>query len=188
MKIIDLAGQTRLLGLVPGELEDLRVEIDGVRSSDITRPVREIAPIAVRIHQLSIRCLQQLDTLSTSQYAVMKHGPETLARLSEAAQRISVAASLCTYGITGRTDALLYEDGDRTADTSRRYLSEAVEELVRAAGTYRGLAQHLSRRLASTAARTEDQLLIDRATTERALTAAKGPAAPAVPTASARRP
>ncbi|MFJ4338598.1 hypothetical protein [Streptomyces sp. NPDC088915] len=187
MKTIDLAEQTRLLGLVPGEVEDLRAEIDGVRDGDITRPAREIAPIAARIHQLSIRCLQQLDTLSTSQYAVMKQGPEALARLSEATLRISVAASLCTYGITGRTDALLYEDGDRTAGTSRGYLSEAVEELARAANAYRGLAQHLSRRLASTAARAEDQPLIDRATAEPAPMAAKVPTAPAVPTARARR-
>ncbi|MCZ0978731.1 hypothetical protein O1L60_04275 [Streptomyces diastatochromogenes] len=187
MKSINLAEQTRLLGLVPGELGDLRAEIDGARAGDIARPVREIAPIAVRTHQLSIRCLQQLDTLSTSQYAVMKNGPENLARLSEAALRISVAASLCTYGITGRTDVLLYEDGDRTADTSRGYLSEAIEELDRAAGTYRVLAQYLSRRLASAAARAEDQLLIGRVTAERTVTATKVSTAPAAPAARVRR-
>ncbi|WP_406738928.1 hypothetical protein OG365_30800 [Streptomyces sp. NBC_00853] len=181
MKIIDLAEQTRLLGLLPGELGDLRTEIDGVRAGEIARPVREIAPIAVRTHQLAIRCLQQLDALSTSQYAVMKNGHENLAHMSEAALRISVAASLCTYGITGRTDALLYEDGDRTADTSRSYLSEATEELDRAAGTYRGLAQNLSRRLASATARAEDQLLIDRATS-----ATPRPALSAAPSAPTR--
>ncbi|MFE2561901.1 hypothetical protein ACFXGT_39030 [Streptomyces sp. NPDC059352] len=63
MKIIDLAEQTRLLGLLPGELGVLRTEIDGVRAGEIARPVREIAPIAVRTHQLAIRCLQQLDAL-----------------------------------------------------------------------------------------------------------------------------
>lgn len=188
MKTIDLAEQTRLLGLVPGELRDLRAEIDGVRAGAIDRPVREIAPIAVRIHQLSIRCLQQLDTLSTSQCAVIEHGPEFLARLSGAALRISVAASLCTYGITGRTDALVYVDGDRTAGASRGYLSAAGEELVRAAGAYRRLSQYLSRQLASAVARAEDQPLIDRAISERPPTASKVAATPSVPTARARRP
>ncbi|WP_329309188.1 hypothetical protein [Streptomyces microflavus] len=186
MKIIDLAEQTRLLGLVPGELGDLRTEIDDVRAGDISRPVREITPIAVRAHQLSIRCLQQLDTLSTSQYAAMKNGHEHLAHLSEAALRISVAASLCTYGITGRTDALLYEDSDQTAGTSRRYLSEAIGELDQAAGTYRVLAQNLSRRLASAAARAEDQPLIARAAAERAVTAVQIPTAPGASAVQAR--
>ncbi|MGA5215206.1 hypothetical protein ACPCAE_03895 [Streptomyces cinereoruber] len=180
MKIIDLAEQTRLLGLLPGELGDLRTEIDGVRAGEIARPVREIAPVAVRTHHLAIRCLQQLDALSTSQYAVIKNGHENLSYMSEAVLRISVAASLCAYGITGRTDALLYQDGDRTADTSRSYLSEATEELDRAAGTYRGLAQNLSRRLAS-AARAEDQLLIDRASS-----ATPRPALSAAPCTPAR--
>ncbi|WP_256220761.1 hypothetical protein [Streptomyces sp. CC53] len=107
--------------------------------------------------------MQQLDTLSTSQYAVMKNGHDNLAHLAEAAVRISVASSLCAYGITGRTDALLYEDGDRTPQTSRQYLTEAMDELDRAAGTYRVLAQNLSRRLASATARAEDQPRIDRA-------------------------
>ncbi|WP_318209541.1 MULTISPECIES: hypothetical protein [unclassified Streptomyces] len=121
MHIIDLAGQTRALGQTPGELQDLRTEIEGIRAGDIARPVREIAPIAVRAHSLAIRRLQQLDTLSTSQYAVMKNGHENLAVLAEAASRISVASSLCMYGITGRTDALLYEDSDGTPQTSRQY-------------------------------------------------------------------
>ncbi|WP_328486054.1 hypothetical protein [Streptomyces zaomyceticus] len=132
-------------------------------AGDIARPVGQIAPIAVRAHSLAIRCVQQLDNLSTSQYAVMKNGHENLARLAEAALRISVASSLCAYGITGRTDALLYEDGDRTPQTSRQYLTEAIDELDQAAGTYRVLAQNLSRRLASAAARAEDQPRIDRA-------------------------
>ncbi|MFG3348649.1 hypothetical protein ACGF1Z_26765 [Streptomyces sp. NPDC048018] len=186
MKIIDLAEQTRLLGLVPGELGNLRAEIDGVRAGDISRPVREIAPIAARTHHLAIRCLQQLGTLSTSQYAVMKNGPESLAHLSEAALRISVAASLCTYGITGRTDALIYEDGDRTAGTSRGYLAEAIGELDRAAGTYRVLAQNLSRRLASAAARAEDRLLIDRAAVERTVRTVQVPTEPGGPSVQAR--
>ncbi|MFD8550140.1 hypothetical protein ACFV08_00720 [Streptomyces fradiae] len=123
MQITDLAEQTRVLGQTPGELQDLRSEIEGVQAGDIARPVREIAPIAVRAHSLAIRCLQQLGTLSASQYAVMENGHENLARLAEAALRISVASSLCTYGITGRTDAPLYEYGDRTPATSRRYLA-----------------------------------------------------------------
>ncbi|WP_282695210.1 hypothetical protein [Streptomyces sp. CC208A] len=186
MKIIDLAEQTRLFAQTPGELADLRTEIEGVQAGDINRPVREIAPIAVRTHHLAIRCLQQLDTLSTSQYAGMKDGHENLAYLSEAALRISVAASLCTYGITGRTDALLYQDGDRTAQTSRRDLAEAVTELDHAADTYRVLAQNLSRRLASAAARAEDRLLIDRAAAEHTGAAVKVPSVPSAPVGRAR--
>ncbi|GAA3389106.1 hypothetical protein [Streptomyces roseoviridis] len=162
MQIIDLAEQTRILGQIPGGLQGLRTEIEGVRTGDIARPVREIVPIAVRTHSLAIRCLQQFETLSTSQYAVMKNGHENLAHLAEAALRVSLASSLCTYGITGRTDALLYEDGDRTPETSRQYLTEAMDELDQAAGTYRVVAQNLSRRLASAAARAEDQSRIAR--------------------------
>ncbi|MFF2567271.1 hypothetical protein [Streptomyces sp. NPDC058084] len=163
MHLIDLAEQTRLLGQTPGELQDLRTEIEGVRAGGITRPVREITPLAVRAHNLSVRCLQQLDALSTSQYAAMKVGHENLAHLAEAALRISIASALCTYGITGRTDALLYEDSDDTPETSRRHLSEASDELGRAARTYRVLAQSLSRRLASAAAQAEDAQRIGRA-------------------------
>ncbi|MFG3038092.1 hypothetical protein ACGFYZ_14395 [Streptomyces sp. NPDC048330] len=178
MHLIDLAEQTRVLGQTPAELQDLRTEIEGVRAGGIARPVREIAPIAVRAHSLAIRCLQQLDTLSTSQYAVMKNGHENLAHLAEAAMRISVASALCTYGITGRTDALLYEDSDDTPETSRQYLTQAVDELDRAAGTYRVLSQNLSRRLASAAARAEDQPLIARALAGPSATAPTSPRTP----------
>ncbi|WP_435059145.1 hypothetical protein [Streptomyces sp. bgisy060] len=181
MHIIDLAEQTRLLGQIPAEIADLRAEIEGVRAGELNRPVREIAPIAVRTHHLAGKCLQQLDTLSTSQYAVMKGGHENLAHLSEAAVRVSVAASLCTYGITGRTDALLYEDSDRTPQTSRRHLAEAVAELDLAAGTYGALAQGLSRRLASFTARIEDQALIERALADHTVTATTVPGVPAAP-------
>ncbi|MET9373984.1 hypothetical protein ABZX98_07520 [Streptomyces sp. NPDC002992] len=165
--MIDLAEQTRLLGELPQELEVLAGAIDTVRAGEISRPVREIVPIAVRAHDLSIRCLKQLDTLAGSQYAVMKDGHENLAFVAEATVRVSLVSTLCSYGITGRTEALLYEGTDETPETSRGYLAEANEELRQAAGTYRVLAQNLSRRLASAAARAEDQRRIERALARR---------------------
>ncbi|MGW6393093.1 hypothetical protein ACWFR1_21870 [Streptomyces sp. NPDC055103] len=177
--MIDLAEQTRLLGQTPRRLEELRAEIEAIRTGEIRRPVREIAPLSIRAHGLTIQCLQQLDILSTNQYAVMKGGEESLARLAEATLRISIASSLCAFGITGRTDALLYEDSDETPETSRGHLAKAVTNLGTATGTYRVLAQNLSRRLASTAARAEDQPRIDRALANHGATATKPPSVPA---------
>ncbi|UUS33934.1 MULTISPECIES: hypothetical protein [Streptomyces] len=93
----------------------------------------------------------------------MKDGHENLAFVAEATMRVSLVATLCAYGITGRTEALLYEGTDETPETSRGHLAEANEELRQAAGTYRVLAQNLSRRLASAAARAEDRRRIERA-------------------------
>ncbi|MFD3997395.1 hypothetical protein [Streptomyces sp. NPDC058583] len=188
MQIIDLAEQTRLLGQTPRQLEELRAEIEAVRTGEIRRPVREIAPLSIRAHGLAIQCLRQLDTLSTSQYAVMKEGEENLARLAEATLRISIASSLCAFGITGRTDALLYEDSDETPETSRRHLAEAVTNLGHAAVTYRMLAQRLSRRLASAVARAEDQLRINRGLAGPGVTAPSAPrtTTPTAPQAAGR--
>ncbi|MFE5298107.1 hypothetical protein [Streptomyces sp. NPDC056632] len=105
----------------------------------------------------------------------MKEGEENLARLAEATLQISIASSLCAFGITGRTDALLYEDSDTSPETSRGHLAEAVTTLGRAAVTYRMLAQRLSRRLASAVARAEDQPRIQRALAGPGVTAPSSP-------------
>ncbi|GAU70764.1 hypothetical protein SSP35_22_00680 [Streptomyces sp. NBRC 110611] len=163
MQIINLTEQTRLLGQVAPALESLREEVERVRGGEISKPVRELAPIAVRAQELANQCTQQLAVLSTSQYTAMKDGPENLAELAEASAQVSLAATLCTLAIHSRTEVLLYEDADETPETSRQNLRGAVEELDFAATTYRRLTQRLSRRLASTAERREDQQLIDRA-------------------------
>ncbi|MEU8678007.1 hypothetical protein [Streptomyces sp. NPDC048560] len=163
MQIIDLAEQTRFLGQVAPTLKALREEVESVRAGEIAKPLREIGPTAVRVQDFAMQCTQQALTLSTSQYAAMKDGHENLAELVEATTQISLAATLCTLAIHRRTEVLLYDDADETPAASRSRLSEATEELDRAAKTYHRLAQRLSHRLASFAARREDQQLIARA-------------------------
>lgn len=163
MHIIDLAEQTRLLGEVAPTLETLREDVEQVRAGEISKPVRDLAPIAVRAQELVMRCTQQLAVLSTSQYAAMKDGHENLAELAEASAQVSLASTLCTLAIHSRTEVLLYAGADETPEASRRNLQGAVEEMHRATTTYRRQAQRLSRRLASAAARRQDQHLIDRA-------------------------
>lgn len=107
MQMIDLMEQARLLGALPREFEDLAEEIDQVRAGEIARPVREIAPLGVRAHNLSIRCLTQFDTLAKSQYAAMKEGPEALADMAEATLGVAFAAGTCSQAITDRTNALI---------------------------------------------------------------------------------
>lgn len=163
MQIIDLAEQTRILGQLAPTLKSLREEVESVRAGEIAKPLREIAPIALRAHELALQCTRQVALLSTSQYAAMKDGHENLAELVEATTHISLAATLCTFAIHHRTEVLLYEDADETPAASRSTLAEATEELDRAAKTYRRQAQQLSYRLASFAARREDQQLIVQA-------------------------
>ncbi|MGA5556179.1 hypothetical protein [Streptomyces lavendulocolor] len=156
---------TRLLGEVVPALKDLRAEVEQVRKGEITKPVREIAPISLRVQELAMQCTRQFHDLSISQYAAMKGGEENLAHLAGACSQISLAATLCNLAIHHRTEILLYEDADRTPAASRDQLRRAGEELGSAITTYRAVAQRLSRRLASAAARAEDQQLIAHALT-----------------------
>ncbi|MCW8379782.1 hypothetical protein [Streptomyces justiciae] len=179
-----MSEHTRLLGQVAPTLKNLREEADRIREGDITKPVREIAPLSLRVQQLAMECTQQFHDLSTSQYAVMKGGQENLAHLAGACAQISLAATLCNLAIHHRTEVLLYEDADPTPTTSRDQLRRAGDEMQRAATTYRALARLLSRRLASAASRTEDQQLIARALasgSDRTSTATSTPAYPAPP-------
>ena len=163
MQFINLAEQTRLLGQVAPTLESLRAEVEQVRAGEISKPVRELAPIAVRALELATRCTQQLAVLSTSQYAAMKNGDENLAELAEASAQVGLAAAMCTLAIHTRTEVLLYEDADVTPKASQRVLADAAERMDASARSYRRLTQRLSRRLASPAANREDQQLIDHA-------------------------
>ncbi|MEU9001245.1 hypothetical protein [Streptomyces sp. NPDC048551] len=203
LQIIDLVEQTRRLGQVAPTLELLRTEVETVRAGEIAKPVRELAPIAIRLHGLAMQYTEQLAVLSTSQYAVMKDGHQNLAELAEAGAQVAFAATMCTFAIHRRTEVLLYEDGDETPKASRDNLTSAAEELVRAAKTYRRQAQRLSRRLASTPDRREDQQLIVQALADAAATPAPrnsaavtevrsvsspGPAATAMPVPPPNRP
>ncbi|MFD4718251.1 hypothetical protein ACFWOY_06470 [Streptomyces sp. NPDC058423] len=153
---------TRLLGEVAPALKDLQAEVEQVRKGEITKPVREIAPISLRVQELAMQCTRQFHDLSISQYAAMKGGEENLAQAGACSQ-ISLAATLCNLAIHHRTEILLYEDADPTPAASRDQLRRAGEELGSAITTYRAVAQRLSRRLASAAARAEDQQLIAQA-------------------------
>lgn len=113
-QIIDLAEQTRLLGQVAPALEDLRNDVQRTREGEIVAPVREIAPAALRAQRLAAQCIEQLRTLSTSQYAAVKDGHQNLAQLTGACAQVSLAATLCTLAINSRTEILLYEDADPT--------------------------------------------------------------------------
>ncbi|MEU1629225.1 hypothetical protein ABZ746_28700 [Streptomyces sp. NPDC020096] len=177
MHIIDLAEQTRLMGQTAPALESLREEVDQARAGEISKPVRELAPIALRAQELSMGCTQQLAVLSTSQYAVMKDGHENLAELAQVSAQVSLAASMCTLAIHTRTEVLLYEDADETPEASRRILKDAAERMDVSAKAYRGLAQRLSRRLASAAAQRGDQRLIDQALASPGITTPSSEAA-----------
>ncbi|WP_327255372.1 hypothetical protein [Streptomyces sp. NBC_01244] len=155
-------------------LEALRAEVETVRVGEIAKPVRELAPIAVRLHGLAMQYTEQLAVLSTSHYAVMKDGHQNLAELAEAGAQVAFAATMCTFAIHRRTEFLLYEDGDETPKASRDNLKSAVEELVHAAKTYRRQAHRLSRRLASAPDRREDQQLITQALADAAADPAPG--------------
>ncbi|MEU4205933.1 hypothetical protein AB0B79_34945 [Streptomyces sp. NPDC039022] len=177
LQFVDLSEQTRVLGQVAPTLESLRAEVEQVRAGEIPKPVRELAPLAVRAQELATRCTQQLAMLSTSQYAVMKGGHENLAELAEVSAQVSLAAAMCTLAIHTRTEVLLYEDADESPQASRRVLNDAAERMDASAKAYRRLAHRLSRRLASAAAQREDQQLIDRALAGPGATAASSAAA-----------
>ncbi|MGQ4480235.1 hypothetical protein [Streptomyces sp. SAS_276] len=162
MQIVDLAEQTRLLGQVAPTLETLTAEAERVREEEILAPIDQLTPLVLRLHELALTCTRQLHDLSTSQYAVMAYGRENVARLTEACSQVSLASALCSIAISSRTEILLYRGADPTPSTSRNHLRRACVEMDRAATTSRALAQRLSRRLVSAAARNEDQQLIDR--------------------------
>ncbi|MGW4289674.1 hypothetical protein ACWEIK_22390 [Streptomyces sp. NPDC004673] len=155
--------QTRLLGAVAPALKDLCAEVERVRNGEIAKPVREIAPVSLRVQELAMQCTRQLHDLSISQYAEMKDGNENLAFLVGACSQISLAATLCNLAINDRTEALVYEDADPTPAASRDRLRRAGDEMRQAATTYRAAAGRLSRRLASASAQREDQNLLAQA-------------------------
>ncbi|MGK9462182.1 hypothetical protein ACSLFT_19380 [Streptomyces sp. G6] len=174
---------TRLLGEVAPALEELSAEAARIREGEIAKPVREIAPLTLRTHELAMKCTQQVHDLSVSQYPAMKNGADNLAHLAGACAQISLAATLCNLAIHHRTDILLYEDADSTPATSRDQLRRAGVEMQRAATTYRAVARRLSRRLASFSARAEDRQLISEA---QGPSPQKAPSAPPAPGARRR--
>lgn len=153
----DLTEQARLLGEVVRALEQLSAEAIRIREGEIAKPIREIAPLSLRVHVLAMRCTRQVHDLSISQYPAMKEGAEHLAHLAGACAQISLAATLCNLAVHHRTEILLSDEADSTPATSRDQLRRAVAEMQRAASTYSAAARQLSRRLASPAARAEDQ-------------------------------
>ncbi|MER6461690.1 hypothetical protein ABT278_14595 [Streptomyces sp. NPDC001228] len=144
---------TRLLGEVSPALKDLPAETRRIRKGEIAKPVREITPLSLRVHELAAQCTRQGHDLSVSQYPAMEGGAESLAYLAGACAQISLAATLCNLAIHHRTEILLSEDADPTPAASAEQLRLAGEEMQRAATTYRTVAQQLSRRLASAAPR-----------------------------------
>ncbi|MFE0680533.1 hypothetical protein ACFW17_06985 [Streptomyces sp. NPDC058961] len=160
---MDLTEHTRLLAEVGSALSELRAEVTRVREGEIAKPVREIAPLSLRVHELAVKCTRQIHDLSVSQYPAMKNGAENLAQLAGACAQISLAATLCNLAIHHRTEILLYEDADATPATSRDQLRRAGDEMHRAATTYRSVTRQLSHRLASSAARAEDTRLVANA-------------------------
>ncbi|MFC8868087.1 hypothetical protein ACFUAC_10590 [Streptomyces sp. NPDC057148] len=71
---VDLTEHTRLLGEVAPALKDLSVEAARIREGEIAKPVREIAPLSLRVHELAMKCTRQVHDLSVSQYPAMKDG------------------------------------------------------------------------------------------------------------------
>lgn len=141
-------------------MEELSAEATRIRKGEIAKPIREIAPLSLRAHQLAMRCALQVHDLSISQYPAMKDGAENLAPLAGACAQISLAATLCNLAVHHRTEILLFDDADPTPATSRDQLRRAVAEMRKAASTYGAVAQQLSGRLASPAARAEDRQLV----------------------------
>lgn len=157
---VDLTEHTRLLGEVSPALEELSAEATRIRKGEIAKPVREIVPLSLRVHELAMRCTRQVHDLSVSQYPAMTNGAENLAHLAGACAQISLAATLCNLAVHHRTEILVYEDADSTPATCRDQLRRAGDEMQRAARTYRTVVHRLSRRLASFAARDEERQLI----------------------------
>ncbi|WP_240678213.1 hypothetical protein [Streptomyces griseoviridis] len=163
MHSVDLTEHTRLLGEVVPVLEELSAEAARIQEGEITEPVRDIAPLSLRTHELAMKCTRQVHELSVSEYPAMKDGAENLVHLVGACAQISLAATLCNLAIHHRTEILLYQDADSTPSASRDQLRRAGVEMERAATTYGAVARRLSRRLASFSARAEDRRLISEA-------------------------
>lgn len=149
LHIADLTEHTRLLGEVAPTLQELSDEAKRIREGQIAKPVREIAPLSLRVHELAAQCTRQVHDLSLTSYPTTEDGSESLARLAGACAQISLAATLCNLAIHHRTEILLYEDADPTPATSADQLRRAGVEMQRTAATYRGVAGKLSRALAS---------------------------------------
>ncbi|MFI1677394.1 hypothetical protein [Streptomyces sp. NPDC020607] len=147
--MVNLTEHTRLLGEVYPALQELSAEARRIQKGEIAKPVREIAPLSLRVHELAVQCTRQVHELSVSPYPAMDGGAESLAHLAGACAQISLAATLCNLAIHHRTEIYLYEDADPTPATSADQLRRASDEMQRAATTYRAVAQQLSRRLAS---------------------------------------
>ncbi|MFJ6574065.1 hypothetical protein ACIQNU_42385 [Streptomyces sp. NPDC091292] len=153
--MVDLTAHTRLLGEVSPSLKELSAEARRIREGEIAKPVREIAPLSLRVHELAVQCTRQVHDLSVSRYSAMEGGAESLAHLAGACAQISLSATLCNLAIHHRTEIYLYEDADPTPATSADQLRRAEDEMQRAATTYRAVAQQFSRRLASFTTRPE---------------------------------
>ncbi|MFD4786531.1 hypothetical protein ACFWN1_05510 [Streptomyces sp. NPDC058459] len=153
--MIDLTEHTRLLGQVYLTLRELSTEAARIRKGEIAKPVREIAPLSLQVHELAAQCTRQVHDLSVSHYPTTAGGAESLAHLAGACAQISLAATLCNLAIHHRTEICLYEDADPTPATSAEQLRRAEDEMQRAATTYRAVAQQLFRRLASSTTRPE---------------------------------
>ncbi|MGW0285800.1 hypothetical protein ACWDXT_22175 [Streptomyces sp. NPDC003236] len=153
--MVDLTEHTRLIGEVSRTLRELSTEAGRIRKGEIAKPVREIAPLSLRVHELAAQCTRQVHDLSVSHYPTTEGGAESLAHLAGACAQISLAATLCNFAIHHRTEIYLYEDADPTPATSADQLRRAEEEMQRAATTYHAVAQQLSRRLASFTTRPE---------------------------------
>ncbi|GAA3196578.1 MULTISPECIES: hypothetical protein [Streptomyces] len=147
-------------------------------SSEFARPVSDLGAVTARAHEVALRGHAELQALAASQYAVMGGGQEHLARLVEAVANTGLGAALCSRSIHLRTEVLLYEDADTTPASSRECLTGAVDRLLAAADGCKIVAHHLSRRLASAAARSADQKRIADALSQ----SAASPSAAAAPT------
>ncbi|KUM99918.1 hypothetical protein AQI95_35990 [Streptomyces yokosukanensis] len=99
MQTIDLAEHTRLLGQGVPELHHVCEDVERVREGDIAKPVREIAPVGLRVQQLTMQPTHQFHELSASQYAIMTNGRQNLAHLACACSQVSLAATLCSLAM-----------------------------------------------------------------------------------------
>ncbi|MFJ4876576.1 hypothetical protein ACIP93_15350 [Streptomyces sp. NPDC088745] len=145
----DLTEHIRLLSGVHGTLKELSAEARQIREGEIAKPVREITPLSLRVHELALQCTRQVHDLSVSEYAATEGGTEALALLVGASYQVSLAGTLCNLATHLRTEIYLYEDADPTAASSADQLRRAEDEMQRAATTYRTVARLASRHLAS---------------------------------------
>ncbi len=147
----NLPEHIRLLSGVHGALQEMSAEARRIREGEIAKPVREITPLSLRVHELALQCTRQVHELSVSEYAAAEGGTEALALLVGASYQVSLAGTLCNLATHLRTEIYLYEDADRTPASSADQLRRAEDEMQRAATTYRTVAQLVSRHNASAA-------------------------------------